>query len=103
MSVIISQKRIRVLAIIMAFLMLAVIMISSAYLALHSDHDCAEEDCPICECMRICESLIRSAGCDIVFNTAAFVLPVIFFIYVLSVIRSFAWDTPVTMKVRLND
>ncbi len=99
----ISQKRIKVLAFIMAFLMLAVIMLSSAYLAIHSNHECAEEDCPICECLRICESLIRSAGNNIVFNTAVFVLPVILFPFVLSIIRSYAWDTPVTMKVRLND
>ena len=103
MSARIKTNRIRILAFIMASLMLFVIMLSSAYLAEHSDHECADEDCPICECIRLCESIIHSAGSDMVFTAAEFFLLVVLFLYFPIAISSFASDTPVTRKVRLND
>ena len=99
----IKTNRIKILAFIMASLMLFVIMLSSAYLAGHSDHECADEECPVCECIRLCESIIHSAGSDIVFTTAAFLLLIVLFLNIPIAINSFASDTPVTRKVRLND
>ena len=99
----ISINKKRISAFILAGLLLSVILLSSAFIAIHSDHECEDEDCPICDCIRQCESNLRTAGSDILIQAAGSVFFVLFFISISLIFVSFPLKTPVTRKVRLND
>lgn len=96
-------KRTRILALMMAILVLAVVLTSAIYIAAEADHDCVGEHCPVCEQILACQSTIRflsfvvlaaalltNAGrlCRILLPAAACAATSI---------------TPVTLKVKLSD
>ena len=98
-----NSNRIRITAGIMAVMMLVVMFVSSFFIAAHADHDCTGEDCPICACIHQCENTIRGAGSDITVMSAV-IIPVLISLLLMSFgVPSFQWDTPVSVKVRLNN
>ena len=85
-------------------MMIFLLMISSAYfLSYEAAHHCEDEDCPVCECIHICEEAVRritSAG-------EVFVLFLMFGVILSKdndiselLLKS---KTPVNRKIRLND
>jgi hypothetical protein len=87
----------------MAVMMLLVVLLSSFFIAVHADHDCTGEDCPICACIQQCENTIRGIGSGITVG-AAVIVPVLILLLIISFgVPSFQRDTPVSAKVRLNN
>ncbi len=96
-------NRISVAAGIMAFMLVLVMLFSSFFIAVHADHDCTGEDCPICACIQQCQNTIRTIGSGVM-AVASVVLPLsIVLFFISSGVLSFQHDTPVSTKVRLND
>lgn len=98
-----KNRFVRVAAGLLAVVLLAVVLVSSFYIAGEADHDCAGEDCPICETIRQCEAVLQHVGLGILF-VAFTVVPTVWSILTGS-LRAFdqAQETLVSMKVRLND
>ena len=98
-----GMKSRRILSLILAVLVLAILMFSALYIAVESDHDCAGHDCPVCLCIRQCEAIISMFSIGQV-KTVRALLSVIFFIAILHFTLSFCVKaTPVSRKVRLNN
>ncbi|MCR5233870.1 MAG: hypothetical protein K6E53_08170 [Lachnospiraceae bacterium] len=98
-----NSNRIRITSGIMAVMMLVVILVSSFFIAAHTDHDCTGEDCPICACIQQCENTIRRIGSGITAESAV-IIPVLISLLIISFcVPSFQRDTPVSAKVRLNN
>ena len=98
-----SSNRIRITSGIMAVMMLVVMLVSSFFIAAHTDHDCTGEDCPICACIQQCENTIRGIGSGITAESAV-IIPVLISLLIISFgVPSFQRDTPVSAKVRLNN
>ncbi len=87
----------------MALVMLLIVLLSSCFIAMHADHDCDEEDCPVCACMQQCENNIRSmaGGLTVVTTVIIPLFAALSFIY--SGVPLVIWNTLVSRKVRLND
>ncbi len=97
------SKMYRTFAGIMAVMMFFVVLFSAIFIVLHSDHDCTGEDCPVCACLQLCESILHSTGDGPKF-TASGVNPAILitgFVLVSSFI--IISGTPVSAKVRMNN
>lgn len=87
----------------MAFMMLVVVLFSVFFIAAHADHDCSGEDCPVCACIHQCESMLKGIDDGM---AAGFwvIIPAIVFLSFISVAEcSFAYDTLVSKKIRMND
>ncbi len=97
-----SVKR-RIAAGVTAFVMLVIMLFSAFYIAAEADHDCAGEDCPVCACIQQCETRMRVFGEGAGVQLSA-VIPVLFVLLISSFLSaaSFAADTLVSQKVRLN-
>ncbi len=97
------SKMYRTFAGIMALLMFFVVLFSAIFIVLHSDHDCTGEDCPICACISQCENILNGSGDNPVFSSAG-VLPAV--LVTASILISYCVvisDTPISVKVRMNN
>ena len=96
-----SRKQIvkKTVAILAGAIMLFAMTFSVFYIVAETGHHCEDEDCPICECLRLCKNIIQQN--DFVKGTKAVsflqLLPVVFFI------EFFLYETPVSKKIRLNN
>ncbi|RKM59206.1 AraC family transcriptional regulator [Butyrivibrio sp. CB08] len=98
-----ENKLNRLLAGIMAIMVLFVVLFASFFVVSHTHHDCSGEDCPVCATIHQCENLLNGAGGSFL-HIAAGVLPVV--LVIGSVIISFCaviLGTPVSTKVRMNN
>ncbi len=87
----------------MALMMLAVLLVSASFIAAETGHDCCGDDCPICECIMLCEIALRQIDISAALQ-AAVTLPVIFFCISFFVSGcNYCRETPVSRKVRLNN
>ena len=92
------------IAVFLSSLLLLVTMLSAVLLiAAEAEHDCTGDDCPICACIRQCETCLSvlSGGCTGAFSFIAFGTFVIFIAKAAK--DTFKSTTLVTQKVRLND
>ena len=90
---------------ILGFLMLALILFSSFYIAAESDHDCCGEDCPVCSCIQICEDNLRlfENGVEAKTEMSA-VLPVLLLLLAFApLVSTLPQETLVSRKVRMNN
>ncbi len=90
-------------ACIMAVMMLLVVLLSSFFIAVHADHDCTGEDCPICASIQHCENAIRGIGSGVTAVSAVIVPVLISLLLISGGVALFQFDTPVSTKVRLNN
>ena len=98
-----NAKAKRLTACIMSILIPVFVLVSAFFIAAETDHDCCGEDCHVCACMQLCENIISGIANGLAVKAAA-VLPVIIVLScVLVTAFSFAGDTPVSQKVRLNN
>ena len=90
-------------AIFLCVLIAALMLMSAYFLAHESMHHCDDEDCRICECIRLCKEALQR-GAD---NSGAAVLMLLFgvvLLYDLKLTDLILTDiTPVNRKIRLND
>ena len=96
-------KMYKTLAGIMAAMILLVMLFSAIFIVTHTDHDCTGEDCPICACLQQCENILHGAG-DGSHLIASGIIPLVlitgFILVSSSIVIS---DTPVSIKVRMNN
>ena len=94
---------IKIPALIMAIAMLSAVLLAGFFIAIEAEHDCEGEDCPICECLEQCHAILNQTGSapvtckGIVFSVALLIT------FCVHITRVFRRETPVTIKVRLND
>ena len=93
----------KILAVIISVLMASVLLFSVFYIAAEADHECEGAHCQVCECIEICAGLLQrfgfGSGHTLVAAAAVFALISVIFCY--EEVRS--ENTPVTLKVRLNN
>ena len=97
------DRKVRIVALLMGVFMVLALLIATYYTAQESGHTCEGEDCPVCACLKMCKEVVHKLGFAI--------LPVI--VSVLTFGGTFAGvcllcfecvlETPVTMKVRMNN
>lgn len=96
-------KKIKIAACGMALLMLFVVLFSSFYIAVEADHECEDEHCSVCVCIEQCRTTLHQlSGCGMTVLICAAVC-----ILLLKTIRflqvKFRTETPVSLKIRLNN
>ena len=96
------SKKNRVLAVLLAAAVLFVMLSSACYIAIKSDHDCADEDCPICYQISVCENTLKSV-CQAVL-VAIFAAFIGIFMFALPAFtKKPAHTTLVSLKVKLSN
>ena len=103
MKTTISGRIAKIAAGFLAVVLLAVVLISSWYIAEEAGHDCTGENCPVCETIRQCETVLRHVGLGVLLAVSV-VIPTV--LHSLSgSLRAYELPqrTPVSLKVRLND
>ena len=104
----ITSKPHRILAGILAVLVLFIVVFSAFYVAMEADHDCcahsaSEHECPICECLEKCEAVL-SAFRSVSVKSVHTVFAVIVLISIAHILfAKFSPRTPVSSKVQLNN
>jgi hypothetical protein len=92
----------RIYAGLLAIMMLAVLMLSSMFIAIEANHHCEDDDCPICESIHQCLNILHGLG-----NKGAVSSVIIPVLAVLSIsflpVCDVRFATLVSRKVRLND
>ena len=93
----------KILAVIISVLMAAVLLFSVFYIAAEADHECEGAHCQVCECIEICAGLLQRFGFGTAHTwvAAASILALITVFFCYEEARS--ENTPVTLKVRLNN
>ena len=98
-----TSRAVRTAAGAMALLLLVLVLFSALYPAAEADHDCCGEHCPVCACIRQCGDLLRGFGlgkASLTFSAAAAVLV---FSAAFPAVTAVLRETPVSVKVRLNN
>ena len=78
-------------------------LFSVLYIAIESHHDCIGEDCPVCQCIIVCENILKKL------STALFVMSVsaaFVFASKISIIKNLKLipiQTLVSLKVKLSN
>ena len=90
------------LPLILSVLMLSLMFFSAFYIAEEHDHDCAGEDCPICECIHLCEGILyETQGAKFILISA-----VVAYAFICLTGHAaedlFSFDTLVSEKVRMD-
>ncbi len=93
----------RFMAAVLTAAAVLVLLSSSAFLLLHADHDCAGEDCQICEQLYACTQNFKKLTA--VLTAVAAVITFFAFAWVVSrqTCAAFARNTPVDLKVKLSN
>lgn len=84
-------------------LLLAVLLFSILFVVAEADHDCTHEDCPICACIRSCESLLHRLFEIKLAVNHALVLSAILLSVTAILVFSYTQVSLVSNKVRLNN
>lgn len=96
-------SRNRIIAAVLAALAALVMLSSAVFLIEHADHDCAGEDCPVCERLYACAQNFRRLAAAAPVVLAAVVFAAVLRICVNGSLRACALRTPVALKVKLSD
>ncbi len=97
------KKRNRIIALLLAVIVLFVMAFSLAVVAAEADHECCGEDCPICEIIAICENNIKGLSLILVFVSLMVALALLGAF--IRETRKFRYQsqTPVSLKVKLTN
>ena len=98
-----NSTLIRSFAAITAIAMLLVILLAGIFIALEADHDCEGEDCPVCECMEQCRATLHQLGSVTVTGKAVLFPVLLLIVSVIHFARVIRRETPVSIKVQLNN
>ena len=98
-----NKKTEKLMAAVLAVVLFAIMAFSAFFIAAHSDHECTGDDCPICACLQHCAKILHGFETGIAGITILLV-PLSLILYNISLRPdSFAGNTPVSNKVRLNN
>ena len=93
----------RVLAFVFVVFIVFVMFLSSAFIISHAEHNCADEGCPICATLCVCEESLKTLAlaviAGILFFTRFSALCGAFF----RTTRAFSVVTPVSLKVKRSN
>ena len=97
------KKKNRIIAILLAVMVLFVMLYSALFIVSHAEHDCVGENCPICYQISVCQNALKNLSLAV--SAVAFAAA---FTYTLcrsisacaAVIPSY---TLVSLKVKLTD
>ena len=98
-----NSTLIRTFAAITAIAMLLVILLAGIFIILEADHDCEGEDCPVCECMEQCQATLHQLGSITVTGKTALFPILLLIVLSVHIAAVFPKQTPVSIKVRLNN
>ncbi|MCR4703579.1 MAG: hypothetical protein K5665_07960 [Saccharofermentans sp.] len=87
----------------MAIVMLSAFLLAGIFIAIEAEHDCEGEDCYICECLEQCHALLNRAVSAPASCKAAVFSVALLITSCFHILRVFRRETPVSIKVRLND
>ncbi|MBO4915374.1 MAG: hypothetical protein J5449_09235 [Oscillospiraceae bacterium] len=97
-----TKKR-RIAAAVLAALVVLVALSASVFMIEHADHDCAGEDCAICERLYACAQNLRSLAAAAIVVFAAVIFASVLRVCVDRGASSYAQRTPVSLKVKLSN
>jgi len=89
----------KTVAIFAGMMMLFAMTFSLFYLAAEAHHHCEDENCPICECLRLCKNIIQQN--EYKKEIKVFSLLQVFTAVVSTIVV--LYETPVSKKIRLNN
>lgn len=69
-----TEKQRKWLAWTAALLILALVSFSCLFIASHTDHDCAGEDCAVCAELKACDTIVRGLGRALKISAASVIL-----------------------------
>ncbi len=93
----------RILAAVLAALVLAVMLSSSLFIIEHADHDCTGEDCPICQQIYLCTQTIKTLSLAFIAVTVFSALATLIHIIDRQIETACVPRTPVSLKVKLTN
>lgn len=96
-------KKTRILAVLLAVMVLVVMLYSALFIAAEADHDCVGKGCPICYRINICQNILKSLSLAVCATA-----PAAAFTYTLCRRISVCTDITasyslVSLKVKLSD
>ena len=93
----------KALSAVTAAVMLFVILLAGIFIVLEADHECEGEDCHICQCLEQCQATLNRIGSIPVAAKAVMFSAVLLITSLVHTVRVIRKETPVSIKVRLND
>ncbi|MCR5255510.1 MAG: hypothetical protein K6D96_06215 [Acetatifactor sp.] len=88
---------------IMAMMMLVIVLFSISFIAAEADHDCSGDDCPICAGIRFCENTLEQISNGAAVQSVAVIPATLLCISILFSVCVRKQNTPVSLRVRLNN
>lgn len=99
-----NQKKVKCkIALFVTFVLLLVIFSSELFIINHIHHNCSGKDCPICAEIVMSEEIIQNIGSAIKFAVSLLVIIYVFIEGISIINRVILSNSPVKMKVRMND
>ena len=92
----------RIMAVILAALVLIVMVSSSLYIAEHADHDCTGEDCSICQQIYLCTQTLKTLSLAVIAAAVFYAFSALLSITIRQVETACVPHTPVSLKVKLT-
>lgn len=97
------NKSIKFLPLILSAVMFLLMAFSAFYIAEETVHECSGEECPICECLQICEGILyETQGARLIIISALIAYALICRIG-MNGSTVFSFDTLVSEKVRMDN
>ena len=96
-------KKNRVVALLLAVLVVFVLLSSMHYVAAKAGHDCCGEHCTICYRITVCETILRTLGVSIGMTALCAVICRAISALLQTATEQILCATPVTLKVKLSD
>ncbi|MBO7095486.1 MAG: hypothetical protein J6V94_00825 [Lachnospiraceae bacterium] len=97
------NKNIKFLPLILSAVMFLLMAFSAFYIAEETVHECSGEECPICECLQICEGILyETQGARLIIISALIAYALICRIGMTGS-TVFSFDTLVSEKVRMDN
>ena len=93
----------RIMAVILAALVLIVMVSSSLYIAEHADHDCTGEDCSICQQIYLCTQTLKTLSLADIAAAVFYAFSALLSITIRQVETACVPHTPVSLKVKLTN
>ncbi len=97
------QRSERKLAGIMVIMLLSALLFSFVFIISEADHECKGDECPVCSCIQLCESVLSNLGLGVI-SPEFTDIPVFFGLLILpAFVFLVRQETLVSMKIRLDN
>ena len=78
-------------------------LFSVLYIAIESHHDCIGEDCPICQCIIVCENILKKLSTDLFVMSVSVAFVFASKISIIKNLKLIPIQTLVSLKVKLSN